>query len=660
MAFLYTSFHINSQFSSIEERERSSLVRECYWPLLRLIEEKSFHFTIESTAQSLQSIAQQDMSWIEKLAELIADRKATFVGSGFSQIIGPLVPHYVNKKNLDHGWLVYKELLNFEPEILFINEQCYSNSFLNLVSDIGFKKVIVEWESTRHANPDIPSSYRFHPLKLINGITLIWNSSTAFQKAQRAIHRQIGRDEWLDWVLQEAKSASQGGFNIYGGDAETIGYRAKRYPQETKGNPDEWGYLGRGLEDILKQGNTLAGVEDFISFVHSNTYTKPLGSIQTPIIVKKQAKYNINRWAVGGRQNTLTNTRCWRVAEKINSLDMNKLSVSGLWERLLDLYGSDYRTHITSARYNEFQHKLGDIERDLGLHVSKNIFSIAKSSELKREEHADFLPSGLLKFNTKRTEILIDSNKGGSIRSMSFGNDYVPIISSIRHGDLDSPFANADFLTGEFVLNLPGGHKVSDLVPTRVKLISNTANLVELSTQLDLGIVKITKTISINDNYLNNEVPKLRMQYEIVFETLPPCSLRLGSVVLNMENLNSDSVVVQSHSGGREMDSFSLSGFKEVDHGAPVSLLVSSRNSFPLSNREMRILGETSGIQISLDKESLHCPALLTYLSTENGSLFNLEFSLREIDDTSHNFSLEPNNSPMFFSVSIQPLDLSK
>ena len=50
---------------------------------------------------------------IEKLKELISKEYCEFVGSGYCQIISPLIPYTINNYNLKLGNKIYKELLNF-------------------------------------------------------------------------------------------------------------------------------------------------------------------------------------------------------------------------------------------------------------------------------------------------------------------------------------------------------------------------------------------------------------------------------------------------------------------------------------------------------------------------------------------------------------------
>ena len=71
--------------------------------------------------------------------------------------------------------------------------------------------------------------------------------------------------------------------------------------------------------------------------------TYKVTNAKNPIIVKKQSKYNINRWAVCGKDNLLLNTYCWRIFNYLK----NNSKKQNLWKELCELWGSDFRTHTT-------------------------------------------------------------------------------------------------------------------------------------------------------------------------------------------------------------------------------------------------------------------------------------------------------------------------
>ena len=108
---LYSIFHINTSYSSLEKKNIKNVLKLCYWPLLNLIERYDFKIGIEASANSLIEINNIDKSWLKKLRYLIYKKKVEFIGSGYSQAIFPIIPFEVNNMNLKLGDEAYKKIL---------------------------------------------------------------------------------------------------------------------------------------------------------------------------------------------------------------------------------------------------------------------------------------------------------------------------------------------------------------------------------------------------------------------------------------------------------------------------------------------------------------------------------------------------------------------
>ena len=92
MINLYSIFHINCSFSSIDEKEIPILIKKSYWPLLNLIQENNFNIGIECSGSSLEKIYKHDKKWVYKFRDLIKNKKCELIGSGLQQIISPSCP----------------------------------------------------------------------------------------------------------------------------------------------------------------------------------------------------------------------------------------------------------------------------------------------------------------------------------------------------------------------------------------------------------------------------------------------------------------------------------------------------------------------------------------------------------------------------------------
>ena len=96
MKNIYSLFHINTSFSSIEKKDLKKVIKRCYWPLLNLVEKNNFKISIEANGKSLSDINSLDPEWIRRLKKLIHLKRCEFIGSGYSQIIAPSVPFEIN------------------------------------------------------------------------------------------------------------------------------------------------------------------------------------------------------------------------------------------------------------------------------------------------------------------------------------------------------------------------------------------------------------------------------------------------------------------------------------------------------------------------------------------------------------------------------------
>jgi len=80
---------------------------------------------IELTGLTLEIINDIDKSWIDRFKTLLAGQKVELIGSGYSQIIGPLFPKKLNIKNQELGLETYRTILGATPEIALVNEMAY-------------------------------------------------------------------------------------------------------------------------------------------------------------------------------------------------------------------------------------------------------------------------------------------------------------------------------------------------------------------------------------------------------------------------------------------------------------------------------------------------------------------------------------------------------
>jgi len=441
MLNLYTVFHLNLAYSSIEEEQRHEVVNRCYWPLLRLARRFNLPFGIEASGYTLEQIQAIDGNWIDELRFLITDGPCEFVGSGYAQVIAPLVPAEVTAANLRLGNQIYKQLLGVVPEVALVNEQAYSAGILQHYIDAGYKAVTMEWDNPARFHPEWDSEWRYLPQYACGQhgeeIPLLWNNSIAFQKFQRYAHGDMEMAEYFKY-LSTLFSDQPRFFPLYGNDVEIFNFRPNRYLTEAElGRADEWKRIEQLMVRLL--------LDERIEFLRPSQVLEnlhfpgagnrlSLESSQQPVPVKKQGKYNITRWAVTGKNDLEINTFCWNFYNKL----LNKPHASDDdWRHLCYLWSSDFRTHISHKRWEKYCQELDHF------HAEQSSNPVLTTSDLpcdssEDEERQMSFPSRV-KARDKLQQESIEKGDLDSLRSQSEFLEQVPSQAGAWEGGNEAP-----------------------------------------------------------------------------------------------------------------------------------------------------------------------------------------------------------------------------
>src|SRR5262249_16048265 len=137
-----------------------------------------------------------------------------------------------------------------------------------------------------------------------------------------------------------------------------------------------------------------------------------------PVPVKKQRKYNLTRWAVTGRDDIGINAACQRIYAALESNDAGKDE----WKALCRLWASDFRTHITDARWKTYCAELAAFEARLGTHVA------AAPSVLNGRT----IEQRYIDIKTPAISVRLDRRRGLAIQSLAFHGD-APCIGGLPH-----------------------------------------------------------------------------------------------------------------------------------------------------------------------------------------------------------------------------------
>ncbi len=572
---LYTVFHLNLAYSSIEESRRPEVIERCYRPLLELAHDMDLPFGIEASAYTLEAAQVTVPDWFEELRALVSEGPCEFIGSGYAQLIGPLVPADVNAANLRLGNLAYERMLGARPGIALVNEQAYSAGMVAHFLDAGYRAIVMEWDNPASMHPEWPADWRYLP-QIACGhhgeeIPLLWNKSLAFQKFQRYAHGEIDLSEYLGYLGSHVSSMPRA-FPLYGGDMEVFDFRPGRYRTEAELTEGlEWDRLRRLFETLV--------ADDRFEFVTPSSALEMshlpgagnrlhLESAEQPIPVKKQGKYNLTRWAVTGRDDLGVNTDCWRAYERLRD---DPAAGDDQWRELCYLWSSDFRTHITERRWVAYRERLAAFGRQFeDVRPMPRSAPLASARDHSEDRSVGRVEGRFLTIETDAATLVLNTRRGLAIESLAFPHvSERALVGTLSHGYYDDISLGADFYTGHLIVEPPGAPKVTDLERVEPELHA-ASGVVEVSAVVATPFGPVRKTFRLVEGE-----PAVELTYEIDWTALPAASCRLGHVTLIPEAFDSATLHYSSHNGGSTAERFDLAG-SSIDHGRPVSSLVSA------------------------------------------------------------------------------------
>jgi hypothetical protein len=619
---LFALFHLNLAFSSIEEERRGEVIARCYWPLLELAEAHG-PIGIEATGFTLEEIARLDPAWIARAKALIERGRVELIGSGYAQIIGPLVPWRVTQANLKIGNRIYKELLGVTPKLALVNEQAYSAGLVGLYLDAGYRAILMDWDNPAAHHPEWRAATRHLPQYALGNdgreIALLWTSTVAFQKLQRFAHGDIELGEYLDHIRVRCNGESRA-LCLYASDAEIFDFRPGRYRTEERISESEWARLGEAFVRVSAEpGCQLIAPSQALSLLALPGAGQKLHleSAACPVPVKKQRKYNLSRWAVTGRDDIGVNAACQRIYDALIATDAGEAA----WKELCYLWSSDFRTHITEKRWAGFVKRLASAEDRFATAPHPAHF-------VRRPPHKGEVKERRILVETPSLSAVLDRRRGLAIEKLLFRNNVQPIIGGLPHGHFDDIALQADWYTGDCVFEAPGEHKITDLEWCEARIARSDAGDVIASATIQTPRGPIEKTLCFRAS-------EPRVDFDLAFhwQDWGRGSLRLGHITLLPDAFDWMTLSLTTHNGGKEAETFLLKD-AEVEHGAPVSFLVSSSFGLGMTEGWAELGDAKNRIRVDIDRATAPLLGLLTHKRI-GGSLFcQLMLSALELDET--------------------------
>ncbi len=616
----YKIFHGNLAFSAIETEDLPEVIDKCYFPLLDFVFNENIKVGLELSGYSLEIIAKHRPLWIKKFKELYEKGLIELLGSGYMQIIGPIVPYEVNLKNQILGLKVYQEILDITPKIAYVNEQAVSKSMIDIYSEVGYQAVSMEWDNIHAVNYLWDEKYSYQPA-ILKGVKknlpIIWNNTILFQQYQRLIHNESYEKEYFD-KLEKYLDLDYKAISIYSSDLEIFNYRPGRFETEANIQVDEWGNIANLSKKIKTHGEFILPSEA-LKFLNKNNILD-FTTEAHPIIVKKQRKYSLSRWAACGRGANFANTQCYKYFSQIkNSKNEND------WKNLLHFWGSDYRTHCTEKKWKKFV-----------VFFEKNIKHIEPKKDVTKSEKSYLREKNqFLIFSKDDIEIEFIKTKGLAL-SKVIKNGKTLDFGTINHGELEYISHAADYFTGTTVIeNLERGKLTNLAKVEKYKFEQPEKNIFILETDIkfkEFGKEKKKWIIDLNKKTISLDI-------SVSLKEQAKGTIRLGAFTLFPQN-KSDNFWYECKNGGDEYERFSFVRNKEVEHPFALNILQSSRGGIGATNGIIRFgIDDKIIAELAIDQEVSYPFIMLQNSNDQDIYLTRLFFSSQELDDT-----LKPDN----------------
>jgi hypothetical protein len=128
-------------------------------------------------------------------------------------------------------------------------------------------------------------------------------------------------------------------------------------------------------------------------------------------------------------------------------------------------------------------------------------------------------------------------------------------------------------------------------------------------------------------------LPWIELSYSLKWDQLPVGSLRIAHVTLNPDAFARSSLFYATHNGGSQLEKFPLQG-RGVDHGSPVSFLVSASHGLGLTAGYIVLGNDAQQLRVAVNHSVANLLGMVTYQPVGQTYFCRLSLSAREIDDT--------------------------
>ncbi|MEY2516362.1 MAG: hypothetical protein QOJ89_3720, partial [bacterium] len=446
--------------------------------------------------------------------------------------------------------------------------------------------------------------------------------------------------------ISDAVAAGRGALMLYANDAEVFDHRPGRFAAEPKMAEGEWERIARVLRVLGERGvGTPALPRDVLALLDRPGAGQQLRleAPDQPIPVKKQDKYNIVRWGASGRDDVGINTRCQRVYERLAA---DGVVDPAPWRRLCALWASDFRTHITDARWNAMLAELELAEAQAGVSVPRPAPVAPQNAELPAEVTRD---GRLWRVRSGHLDVVLNARRGLAVETFAdarLGGD--TLFGTIEHGYFRTIDLGADWYTGDVVQEAPMRHKITDLEPMEPLFERTAEGIIRAYGRLTTELGDVEKLVEID-----GAAGTVTIDTTLRWPELPPGSLRAAHLVLHPEAFDAGSLFYAAHNGGDDVDRHELAGAAAFDHGAAVSALVSCRQALGATGGVVVLGDGARAVTMAIDQRVCKPLAIIGYTPVGDSYFFRAALCIAEADDTRRGAIVRSEDDPQRIRVTL-------
>ncbi|MEM9122835.1 MAG: hypothetical protein AAGB03_05890, partial [Pseudomonadota bacterium] len=477
--------------------------------------------------------------------------------------------------------------------------------------------------------PNLQRDWQYRPCRLAGTqaktVKTLWTHTIPFQKVQRVAHGETDNQSLVDY-LQTRIGPTDRALALYSGDAEIFGFRPGRFKTEAILHHDEWARL-RALFDEIAAHEAMRFIAPMRLLERDDRDAERVvdpATADCPIPVKKQPKYNVARWAASGRDDFRLNAAAHQASNDLAKTTRSSPVSPAEIKAMLDLWRSDYRTHLTEARWQRLSCRLAPTP------IAKKASAQARTMRDARA-HAPIVweeSDRSILIKTRSLILVLNKDRGLALTAAApAARHEEPLLGTLPHGTFDDIRFAFDWYSGHLVYERPGEAKITDLASVR-PVITPMPEALSLTATLETALGPLRKQVTVHTHN-----PTIDISYTLDFDFLPPGSLRLGHVTLHPKGWKQDCLAYETHNGGPEAERFALRDTM-VDHGSATTFLVSTKNVLGMTEGQLDLTDGRHRLRLSVDKTQTPLFGLISHRQVDGIAFTRACLTARELDET--------------------------